>query len=266
MGGSLKAYQNMDTNRIHSIVKDVIDHYVKSGTAFHSAEQPINEGINKSHFRQKLAKALEHSMIIPAATPEMVKKFCAEAVRYGFANVSVPACFVKMTAELLKGTGVKTSSAVAFPYGNTTTRMKVEEALEIIDHGGAEIDLPINIGLLKSGDSNSVSCEIKSVLEAAGKRALIKVVVDLGLLSDEEKIKAALIAKVSGAPFVKVAAGSKPGGVTLEDIKMIRAAVGSEMGIKADGGIRDYQTAVKMLEAGATRIGASGSVKIITDG
>ena len=261
---SPKAYQDIDTNRMNSIIKDVIDNYVKSRTIFNSPGRPITEKIHTIKDNQNLAKALEHSMIIPNATPEMVGKFCAEAVKYGFVNVSVPVCFVKMTAGLLKGTGVKTSSAVAFPYGNTTTRMKVEETLEIIDHGGVEIDMPINVGLLKSGDVNSVSCDIKSVLEAAGQRALIKVVVDLGQLSDEEKIRIALIAKVSGAAYLKVAAGSKPGGVTAEDIKMIRAVVGNEMGIKADGGIRDYQAAVKVLKAGATRIGASGSVKIIT--
>ena len=203
-------------------------------------------------------------MIIPN-TAAMVEQFCAEAVRYGFVNVSVPVCFVKMAAELLKGTGVKTSSAVSFPYG-TTTRMKVEETLEIINLGGVEIDLPINIGMLKSDDVQSISREIKSVLEAAGQRALIKVVVDLGQLTREEQIKIALIAQMSGAPFLKVAAGSKPDGVTQEDIKMIRAAVGSNIGIKADGGIRNHEAAVKVIEAGANRIGASRSVKIVTFG
>ena len=203
-------------------------------------------------------------MIRSDATPAMVEQFCAEAIKYGFANVSVPTCFVKMASDLLRGTGVKTSSAVSFPFGNTTTRIKVEETLEIINHGGVEIDLPINIGLLKSGDYQSISSDIKSVLNAAGSRALIKVVVDLGQLTREEQIKAALIAKMTGASYLKVAAGSKPDGVTADDIKLIRSAVGPDMGIKADGGIRNHQRAVEVIEAGATRIGASGSVKIVT--
>jgi deoxyribose-phosphate aldolase len=117
---------------------------------------------------------------------------------------------------------------------------------------------------LKSGDYQSISSDIKSVLNAAGSRALIKVVVDLGQLTREEQIKAALIAKMTGASYLKVAAGSKPDGVTADDIKLIRSAVGPDMGIKADGGIRNHQRAVEVIEAGATRIGASGSVKIVT--
>jgi deoxyribose-phosphate aldolase len=263
---SFKTNDDIDTNRINSIVKEVIDSYIRQNKTNNSTVRDTIKTTNPGNYDRNLAKLIEHSMIRPDATPAMVEQFCAEAVKYGFVNVSVPTCFVKMASDLLKGTGVKTSSAVSFPFGNTTTRMKVEETLEIINCGGVEIDLPINIGMFKSGDVQFTSREIKSVVEAAGSRALIKVVVDLGQLTQEEQIKVALIAKMSGASFLKVAAGSKPGGMTLDDIRMIRSAVGTGIGIKADGGIRNHQTAVKIIEAGATRIGASGSVKIVTYG
>lgn len=261
---SQNASGKIDPHTIDSIVKDVIDQYDLSGNAHKTATTAVIGDSMNTNDRDKLAKALEHSMITPTATPQMVDQFCDEAIRYGFVNVCVPSCYVKLAAERLRNSGVKTSSAVAFPFGNTTTRIKVEETLEIIEDGGVEIDLPINVGLFKSGNTQSVSHDIKSILEAAEDRALVKVVVDLGLLSEEEQIKVALIAKMSGAPFLKVAAGSKPGGVTPEIIRMIRTVIGDQMGIKADGGIRDQQTALKVLDAGANRIGASGSVKIIT--
>jgi deoxyribose-phosphate aldolase len=255
---------DIDSSLINSVVKEVISNYIKQNRPFNSSGVYSSQQTGTEGYDKNLAKVMEHSMIRSDATPAMVEQFCAEAIKYGFANVSVPTCFVKMASDLLRGTGVKTSSAVSFPFGNTTTRIKVEETLEIINHGGVEIDLPINIGLLKSGDYQSISSDIKSVLNAAGSRALIKVVVDLGQLTREEQIKAALIAKMTGASYLKVAAGSKPDGVTADDIKLIRSAVGPDMGIKADGGIRNHQRAVEVIEAGATRIGASGSVKIVT--
>jgi hypothetical protein len=167
LGAPSRINDDLNINRINSIVREVIDNYIKTkNRTFNSSGRYITHDANS--YDKKLAKVLEHSMIIPNATAAMVEQFCAEAVRYGFVNVSVPVCFVKMAAELLKGTGVKTSSAVSFPYGNTTTRMKVEETLEIINLGGVEIDLPINIGMLKSDDVQSISREIKSVPEPAG--------------------------------------------------------------------------------------------------
>jgi len=224
----------------------------------------LKEKNPKSGFDKELASAMEHSMIRPDATAAMVKQFCEEAINYHFRNVAVAPCFVALAQKYLAGSGVRVSTAVGFPMGITTNKMKVAEALEAIENGATEIDLPINVGMVKAGEYKTTKEDIEAVVRASNKRALIKVVIDLGTLSAEEIIKISLLAKLAGADFLKVAAGSKPGGVTSDDIKMIRMAVGPKIGIKADGGIKDYKSARSIIEAGATTIGASGSVKIVT--
>lgn len=243
----------MDLSVIDKIVKEVLEE-----------SQKEKKNKNSESFDKKIASAMEHSMIRPDATPEMVRKFCGEAEKYGFRNVSVPACFVTMAAQLLNGTGIRVSTAVAFPMGIASTRTKVAEAQEVIENGATEIDLPVNIGMVKAGELKAVKEDIEAVVKAAGGRALIKVVVDLGQLTEEEKIKVALIAKMSGADFLKIAATTRPVGVNGEDMKFFRRVVGPEMGLKADGGIKDYKSALSVLEAGGTTIGASGSVMIVT--
>lgn len=217
-------------------------------------------------YDKELAAAMEHSMIRPDGTAAMVKQFCEEAVTYHFRNVAVAPCFVSLAKKYLAGSGVRVSTAVGFPMGIATNRMKVAETLEAIENGATEIDLPINIGMVKAGDFKTIKADIEEVVRASNKRALIKAVIDLGALSTEEIIKMALLSKMAGADFIKVAAGSKSGGVTAEDITLIRTAVGPAMGLKADGGIKDYKSARSVMEAGATTIGASGSIKIVTGG
>ncbi len=238
---------------------DVIERIVKEVLAESRKEMKNSGGFDKN-----IASAMEHSMIRPDATPAMVRQFCDEAVKYRFRNVAVPACYVAMAAQLLNGTGIKVSTAVAFPMGIASTRTKVAETQELIESGATEIDLPINIGMVKAGELKAVKEDIEAVVKAAAGKALIKVVVDLGQLTEEEKIKVALIAKMCGADFLKIAATTRPVGVNAEDIKFFRRVVGPEMGLKADGGIKDQKAALSVLEAGGTTIGASGSVKIVT--
>lgn len=244
----------MDLNQIDKIVKEVVLETIKNH----------NPGFGRDAYDEKLAAVMEHSMIRPDATPDMVKQFCEEAVKYRFRNVSLAPCYVTMAAAQLKGTGVGVSTAVCFPMGIASTETKVFETNEVINNGASEIDLPLNVGLVKAGELRAVREEIEAVVRASAKRALIKVVVDLGQLTEEEQIKVAVTAKIAGADFLKIAATTRPAGVNAEDMKFFRQIIGSEMGLKADGGIKDYKTARSVIEAGGTTIGASGSVKIVT--
>lgn len=257
---------NLDT--IDTIAKEVLEQTLRERFANSQVAKALDGGYgnysDQGAFDEKVAAAMEHSMIRPDATPAMVKQFCEEAIKYKFRNVAVPACFVSMAAQQLKGTGVRVSTAVAFPMGIASTRTKVAETLEVIENGASEIDLPINIGMVKAGEIKVVKEEIEAVVAASNNRALIKVVIDLAQLTDEEKVKVALIAKMAGADFLKIAATTRPFGVNSGDISFFRQVVGPEMGLKADGGIKDYKSAVAVIEAGGTTIGASSSVKIVT--
>lgn len=244
----------MDLNQLDKIVQEVVLETVK------------NNGLDtgRNTYDERLAAVMEHSMIRPDATPAMVKQFCEEAVRYRFRNVSLAPCFVSMAAEQLKGTGVGVSTAVCFPMGIASTETKVFETNEVIKKGATEIDLPLNIGLVKAGEFRAIREEIEAVVKASAKRALIKVAVDLGQLTEVEQVKAAVTAKIAGADFLKIAATTRPAGVNAEDMKFFRQIIGPEMGLKADGGIKDRKTSLSIIEAGGTTVGASGSVKIVT--
>lgn len=235
----------MDMKFIEKIAKEIVQEY----TGAHD---------------QKLAAVMEHSMIRPDATPKMVEQFCQEALSFGFRNVALAPCFVKMAADILKGTKVRVATAVAFPYGIATTKIKILEAIEVIENGATEIDLPVNIGLVKAKAYKLINDELEEIVKAIGGKALLKVVVDLGALDENERVKVALTAKMSGADFLKIAATTRSVGVNAEDITFFRSIVGNEMGLKADGGIKNYKSAVSVIEAGASTIGASGSVKIVT--
>lgn len=245
----------MDLNQLDKIVREVVLETVK------------NNGLDtgRDTYNKRLAAVMEHSMIRPDATPAMVKQFCEEAVRYRFRNVSLAPCFVALAAEQLKGTGVGVSTAVCFPMGIASTETKVFETGEVIKNGATEIDLPLNIGLVKAGEFRAIRDEIEAVVEASAKRALIKVAVDLGQLTEEEQIKVAITAQIAGADFLKIAATTRPTGINAEDVKFFRQIVGPEMGLKADGGIKDQMTSLSIIEAGGTTIGASGSVQIVTN-
>jgi len=212
-----------------------------------------------------IAKYIDHTILKPEIKIEEIKKICEEAKEHGFFSVCVNGSHVAFAYDNLKGTDVKVAAVVGFPLGAMTTEAKAFETNNVIEKGATEIDMVINIGALKDGNEEEVLNDIKAVVDAAENRAIVKVIIETCLLTNEEKILACNLAKKAGAHFVKTSTGFSAGGATIEDIKLMRAVVGPEMGVKASGGVRDLKTAKDMIEAGATRIGASASVSIVKD-
>ena len=211
------------------------------------------------------AKMIDHTLLKPEATKEQVKNLCEEAVQYGFHSVCVNSSFVYYCAELLKDSDVKVCTVIGFPLGAMSTAGKAAEAQATVADGAEELDMVIHVGMIKSGDWDYVKQDIASVVEAAGDKAVVKVILETCLLTDEEKRKACMICKEAGASFVKTSTGFSNGGATVKDVALMREAVGSDMGVKASGGIRSFQDARAMVEAGADRIGASSGIAIIRE-
>jgi deoxyribose-phosphate aldolase len=212
------------------------------------------------------AQYIDHTLLKPDATPEQVTNLCAEAREYRFASVCVNPCNIRQCSELLRGTPVLVCSVVAFPLGATPPEVKAYETERVIWDGATEVDMVINVGALKGGDYALSQRDMEAVVQAAHRsRAVVKVIIEAALLTDEEKVKACTLAKAARADFVKTSTGFGPGGATLRDVELMRKTVGPDMGVKAAGGIRDYDTVKKMIAAGATRIGASASVKIMQE-
>lgn len=213
--------------------------------------------------KEYVASIIDHTILKPEATPEDVKKLCREAVENNFASVCVNSCYTRLVAEELKGSMSRVCTVVGFPLGAASSASKAFETKKAIEDGAQEIDMVINIGMLKSRNYDYVRDDIKSVLEAARDKAIVKVIIETCLLTDEEKIEVCRIAKEAGADFVKTSTGFSKSGAKAEDIKLMRDTVGDKMGVKASGGVHSFDDAVRMIEAGATRIGASSSLKII---
>jgi deoxyribose-phosphate aldolase len=212
----------------------------------------------------QLAGMIDHTLLKPDATPDQVAQLCFEARKYGFASVCVNPTWVTLCAQLLQGSPVKVCTVIGFPLGATPTEVKTFETRNAIDHGATEIDMVINIGALKARDLALVAKDIYEVVATAHARgAIVKVIIEAALLTDEEKTIASLLSKEAGADFVKTSTGFASGGATVHDVALMRRAVGPEWGIKAAGGVRTYEEAEGMVKAGATRIGASAGVKII---
>ena len=211
------------------------------------------------------AKMIDHTLLKPEATKEQVKNLCEEAVQYGFHSVCVNSSFVYYCAELLKDSDVKVCTVIGFPLGAMSTAGKAAEAQAAVADGAEELDMVIHVGMIKSGDWDYVKQDIASVVEAAGDKAVVKVILETCLLTDEEKRKACMICKEAGASFVKTSTGFSNGGATVKDVALMREAVGSDMGVKASGGIRSFQDARAMVEAGADRNGASSGIAIIRE-
>ncbi len=211
-----------------------------------------------------LAKMIDHTLLKPDATQDQIAQLCFEARKYGFASVCINPTWVKMCAQLLAGSPVKVCTVIGFPLGATAPEVKVFETQNAIENGANEIDMVINIGALKARDLELVARDIRGVVAASHARgALVKVIIEAVLLTDEEKTIACLLSKEAGADFVKTSTGFASGGATAHDVALMRRTVGPDMGIKAAGGVRTYEDAEKMIQAGATRIGASAGVKII---
>ncbi len=212
----------------------------------------------------QLAKMIDHTNLKPDCTIDEIKNLCNEAKKYNFGAVCVNPCYVKNAKEFLKDSDVNICTVIGFPLGATTSEVKSIETQQAIKNGAEEIDMVLNIGAMKSGDLDLVKKDINAVVKVA-KNKITKVILETCYLTDDEIVKACHIAKEVGANFVKTSTGFGTAGATEEHIKLMRNAVGKELGVKASGGIRDYQTAKKMIEAGANRIGASSSVKIIEE-
>ena len=212
--------------------------------------------------REELASYIDHTLLKPEASREQIRAVCEEAKQYHFASVCVNPCWVPLIAEELKGSGVSVCCVIGFPLGASLSSVKAFEAREAVAAGAQEIDMVINIGAVKSGVWELVREDIAAVNAAKGT-AKLKVIIETCLLTDEEKVRVCQIAKEVGADFVKTSTGFSTGGATVHDVELMRRTVGPEMGVKASGGIRTLADALAMIEAGASRLGASAGVKII---
>ncbi len=213
----------------------------------------------------ELARLIDHTLLKPDATREEVVKLCAEAKKYSFASVCINPSYVPLCARELRDTSVRVCTVIGFPLGATSTPAKAFEAEHALRDGAKEIDMVLNVGMLKSGEYDYVENDIFAVV-TTGRRygALVKVILETVLLTDEEKVKACVLAKRAGADFVKTSTGFAKGGATVGDIALMRRVVGTAMGVKASGGVRTREEALAMVASGADRIGASASVKIVT--
>ena len=210
-----------------------------------------------------LARMIDHTLLKPEATVDQVEKLCAEAKKFHFASVCINPSYVPLCSKLLKESDVKVCTVIGFPLGATTSETKAFETERAIGDGATEVDMVINVGRLKSGDYDYVEADIFAVVSTAKRyHVLSKVILETGLLTDEEKIKACVLAKQAGADFVKTSTGFAKGGATAGDIALMRLVVGSAMGVKASGGVRSREDALKLVASGADRIGASASVAI----
>lgn len=216
--------------------------------------------------REELAKLIDHTLLGPTATRDGVRRLCEEGIRYGVASVCVNPCHVPLACELTAETPVKVCAVIGFPHGMTTAEVKGFEAEKSIAAGAEELDMVLNVAALKEGDYEAVLADIRAVCSAARKapgKVLVKVILETSLLEEGEKVAGAILAKAGGADFVKTSTGFGPSGATVEDVALLRRTVGEGMGVKAAGGIRDYKTAIAMIEAGASRIGASRTTTIL---
>jgi deoxyribose-phosphate aldolase len=210
-----------------------------------------------------VAAMIDHTLLKPEATKQQIESLCQEAKEYKFASVCVNPTWVSTAKELLKGSGVMVCTVIGFPLGATTSETKAFETKNAIENGAEEVDMVINIGALKDRNDELVEKDIRAVVEAAKGKAHTKVIIETSLLTKEEKIRACELSLKAGADFVKTSTGFSTGGATAEDIALMRKTVGPDVGVKASGGVRSTADVEKMIEAGATRIGASSSIAIV---
>lgn len=215
--------------------------------------------------KKQLAKLIDHTLLKPNATKDDIARLCEEAKEYGFWSVCVNSTYVSLAAEIVKNSDVKVCSVVGFPLGANTSEAKACEAEKAVNDGASEIDMVMNIGALKSGDYKLVKRDIRKVVQRVKSQrdTVVKVIIETGLLTENEKILACKLVKEAGADFVKTSTGFNTRGATVHDVELIRKTVGTNLGVKASGGIRTYHDAVKLIQAGATRIGTSSGVAIV---
>lgn len=212
----------------------------------------------------ELNRMIDHTILKPEATEAAVQKIIDEAKEYNFFSVCINPCWVAFASEQLADTEVAVCTVIGFPLGANTPEVKAYEAADAIKNGANEVDMVINIGALKSQQYDQVRQDIQGVVDAAKGKALVKVIIETALLTVEEKVKACELAKEAGADFVKTSTGFSTGGAKVADIRLMRETVGPDMGVKASGGVHNAEEALAMIEAGATRIGASTGVAIVS--
>ena len=205
---------------------------------------------------------IDHTVLKPEATINMIETLCKEAMEYNFAAVCVNPYYVRLCKEILKDSKVKVATVIGFPLGANTKEVKAFETIDAIKNGADEIDMVINIGALKHKDYELVKEDIKAVVGAAKGKAIVKVIIETCLLTEEEKVKACELSMEAEADFVKTSTGFSTGGATIEDVKLMKSIVGERLEVKASGGVRDLDSAKQMIESGATRLGTSSGVKI----
>ncbi len=233
-------------------------------TMIQAGASRLSSKLGVTHVPTDLAGYIDHTLLKPDATEEQIRQLCAEAIEYNFASVCVNPTWVPLAASLLAGAPPAVATVIGFPLGATLPEVKAYETHQTREWGATEFDMVINIGALKSKNFQLVERDIALVVEAA-RGHIVKVILETALLTDEEKVEACVIAKAAGADFVKTSTGFASKGATVEDVALMRRVVGSDMGVKASGGIRSAQDAKAMIEAGATRIGASAGVKIVRE-
>ena len=224
----------------------------------------IKRRISMEYTKKNVAGMIDHTLLKADATEAQIAKLCQEAKEYGFASVCVNPGYVPEAAEALQGTDVRVCTVIGFPLGATSSEAKAAETADAIAKGAAEVDMVVNVGRIKSGNWDYVRSDIAAVVNAARGRALTKVIIETCLLTDDEKIRVCEIAKDAGADFVKTSTGFSTGGATAADIALMRKTVGPDMGVKASGGIHSTEEAIALIEAGASRIGASAGIAIIS--
>lgn len=210
-----------------------------------------------------IAGMIDHTLLRADATQEEITKLTAEAKQYGFASVCVNPAWVSYSKEQLSGTDVKVCTVIGFPLGASTSAVKAYETQDAIANGAAEVDMVINVGELKAGNDALVHQDIEAVVKAASGKAIVKVIIETCLLTDDEKVRACKLAVQAGADFVKTSTGFSKGGATKEDVALMKNTVGEQAEVKASGGVRSLEDVKLMIEAGATRIGASSGVSIV---
>lgn len=220
--------------------------------------------VEQIHTTAQFARLIDHTLLKPDATSDEIHKLCREAREHDFLTVCVNPSYVSLCVAELAGSKTSAITVVGFPLGATLTEAKVFETLKSIERGATEIDMVLNIGALKSSDDNTVARDIASVVQAAGE-CPVKVILETALLTDDEKIRACRLSADVGAAYVKTSTGFSKGGATVQDIKLMRETVGKAIGVKASGGVRTLEQALAMLGAGASRIGASSSVTMMSE-
>jgi len=236
------------------------------------ADQPERYAFAACDLAPPLARMIDHTALKPDTTQKQIQELCEEAARYCFASVCVNPCHVRVASELLAASPVAVCTVIGFPFGASATNVKALEAETAIRDGAVEVDMVMNVGMMKSGEYEYVENDIRAVVDASrsasalrpsGEKAVVKVILETALLSDEEKVIASVLAQNAGADFVKTSTGFAKGGATASDIALMRRVVGPDMGVKASGGVRTKEDAELMIAHGATRIGASASVAIL---